>query len=105
VKLRVPDDIGALIEGMHPDLRKKIKGSLQTILLDPDCGILPKDELKGLRSFRVGPFRIVYKISGKSIADLVAIGSREEIYKETYKMIAKGRSRMLAADSPGRAGM
>ena len=103
MKLRVPDNIEILIQGMHPDLRKKVKGSLRTILSEPYCGTLPKDELNGLRSFRVSQFRIIYKISGKNIIDIVAIGPRQEIYKETYRIIAKGRSRIVATDSHRRA--
>ncbi|MBW1744234.1 MAG: hypothetical protein JRJ47_12540 [Deltaproteobacteria bacterium] len=103
VKLRVPDNIGILIQGMHPDLRRKVKGSLQTILSEPYCGTLPKDELNGLRSFRVSQFRIIYKMSGKYTIDIVAIGPREKIYKETYRIIARGKSRIIAPDSHRRA--
>jgi len=99
VKLRVPDNIGILIQGMHPDLRKKVKGSLETILSEPHCGTPPKNELNGLWSFRVSQFRIIYKMSGKRTIDIVAIGPREEIYKETYRIIAKGKNRILSPDS------
>jgi len=99
VKLRVPDNIESLVQGMHPDLRKKVRGSLQTILSDPYCGTLPKDELNGLRSFRVSQFRIIYKISGKHTIDIVAIGPREKIYKETYRIVAKGKSLIPSTDS------
>ncbi|MBW1742802.1 MAG: type II toxin-antitoxin system RelE/ParE family toxin [Deltaproteobacteria bacterium] len=103
MKLRVPDNIEVLIQGMHPDLRKKVRGSLHTILSEPYCGTLPKDELSGLRSFRVSQFRIIYKMSGKHTIDIVAIGPREEIYKETYRIIAKGISRIIATGSYQRA--
>jgi mRNA-degrading endonuclease RelE of RelBE toxin-antitoxin system len=103
VKLRVPDDIGVLIQGMHPDLRKKIKGSLQTILSEPYCGTPPKDEFNGLWSFRVSQFRIIYKMSGRHTIDIVAIGPREDIYRETYRIIAKGKSRITPTDSHRRA--
>lgn len=99
MKLRVPYDIEILIQGMHPDLRKKVKGSLRTILSEPYCGTHPKDELNGLRSFRVSQFRIIYRMSGRHIIDIVAIGPREEIYKETYRIIAKERSQIIATDS------
>ena len=103
MKLRVPDDIGVLIQGMHPDLRKKIKGSLRVILSEPYCGTPPKDELNGLRSFRVSQLRIIYRTSGKHTIDIVAIGPREEIYKETYRIIAKEKRRIPGADVRGRA--
>ncbi|HLG29016.1 MAG TPA: type II toxin-antitoxin system RelE/ParE family toxin [Candidatus Brocadiales bacterium] len=88
-KLRVPDDVAELIRGMHPDLKKKIKASLQIILSDPYTGKALKDELDGLRSFRVSAFRVVYRVSGKKQIEIVAVGPRERIYEETSRIISK----------------
>ena len=87
-KLRVPDDLAALIRNMHPNLKKKVKASLKMIIADPDSGKTLKDELSGLRSFRVSRFRIVYRIAGKAI-EIVAIGPRESIYQETMHLLKK----------------
>lgn len=43
------------------------------------------DELSGLRSFKVGSFRIIYRMKGSEHLELVAIGPRERIYEETFK--------------------
>ena len=88
-QLRVPDDIVALIRGMHPHLKKKIKGSLQTIVAEPHSGKPLKEELAGLRSFQVSRFRIIYRISKKRQIEVVATGPRERIYDETYRIIAR----------------
>jgi mRNA interferase RelE/StbE len=88
-QLRIPDDIVALIRGMHPHLKKKIKGSLHTIMAGPDSGKPLKEELAGLRSFQVSRFRIIYRISKKQQIEVVAIGPREKIYYETYRIIAR----------------
>ncbi|MCL5277189.1 MAG: type II toxin-antitoxin system RelE/ParE family toxin, partial [Deltaproteobacteria bacterium] len=53
-------------------------------------GIL-KDELTGLRSFRVGSFRIIYRISTRKIIEIVAIGPRERIYEETFRLLKKSK--------------
>ncbi|MGH8491406.1 MAG: type II toxin-antitoxin system RelE family toxin, partial [Gammaproteobacteria bacterium] len=42
------------------------------ILSNPLCGKALKDELDGLRSFRVGRFRIVYRIAAGRVVELVA---------------------------------
>lgn len=89
-KLRVPDDVVALIRHMHPDLKKKIKASLQGILSAPYSGKPLKDELTGLRSSRVSSFRIVYRILNERLIEIVAIGPREGIYEETFRIISKG---------------
>ena len=88
-KLRVPDEIVGLIQNMHPHLKKKIRGSLETILSEPHSGKGLKDELAGLRSFQVSRFRIIYRISKRKHIEVVAIGPRERIYKETFRIISK----------------
>ena len=88
-KLRVPDYLVKFIRGLHPDLKKKIKGSLKTITEEPDFGKPLKDELEGLRSIRVSRFRIIYRIEDSKVIQIVAIGPRSSIYEETYRLIKK----------------
>lgn len=75
-----------LIRGPHPELKKKVKSGLRALVADPFAGKALRDELKGLRSFRIGRFRIIYRTSGKSI-EIAAIGPRKTIYEETLKAI------------------
>ena len=88
-KLRVPDEIVALIRGCHPQLKKKIRAGLRHILTEPESGKSLKDELEGLKSYRIRRFRIIYRISSKQIIDVVAVGPRKNIYEETYRIIRK----------------
>lgn len=88
-KLKIPDETAELIRGMHPDLKKKIRASLQFILSDPSSGKPLKDDLSGLWSFRVGGFRIIYRIADDRVIEIVAIGPRERIYEETFKLLQK----------------
>lgn len=87
-KLKVPDDIAELIRHIHPRLKKKIKTSLQIIISDPDSGKALKDELAGLKSFRVSRFRIIYRVSHKKEIEVIAIGPRENIYEETFRILS-----------------
>lgn len=88
-KLRVPDHLVEVIRGLHPELKRKIKGSLRNITTEPNSGKPLKEELGGLRSFRVSRFRIVYRIAEPREIQIVAIGPRERIYEETYRLIRK----------------
>ena len=88
-KLKVPNDIAELIRNMHPYLKKKVRASLQTILSDPYSGKALKDELAGLRSFRVGRLRIIYRISVQKLIEIVAIGPQETIYEETFRLLKR----------------
>lgn len=88
-KLRVPDEVAGLIRNMHPHLKKKVKASLQLITSNPYSGKALKDELAGLKSFRVSRFRIIYRISSDRIIEVVAVGPRESIYEETLRIFYK----------------
>jgi len=88
-KLVVPRDIRELIRAMHPSLKKRVKASLKIILSEPYSGKPLIEELSGLRSFRISPFRIIYRIKGPEKIELVAIGPRERIYGETFRIIQK----------------
>jgi mRNA interferase RelE/StbE len=88
-KLRVSDEIVALIRGCHPQLKRKIRAGLRHIVTEPEPGKSLKDELEGLKSYRISRFRIIYRRSSKHTIDVVAVGPRKAIYEETYKIIRK----------------
>jgi len=88
-KLVVSKDVQELIRTMHPSLKKKVKASLKIILSEPYSGKTLMDELSGLRSFRISSFRIICRIKEPEQIELVAIGPRERIYEETFRMIQK----------------
>jgi mRNA interferase RelE/StbE len=87
-KLRVPNGVAKSIRGMHPHLKKKIRASLKILLANPLEGKPLKEEMKGLVSFRVSRFRIIYRVK-KSTIEIVAIGPRNRIYEETLLLIKK----------------
>jgi len=91
-KLRIPDKTADLIKNLHPVLKRRVKVALKTILNDPFSGKALKDELKDLKSFKVRRFRVIYRISSKTIIELVAVGPRKNIYEETFKLITKEQS-------------
>jgi mRNA interferase RelE/StbE len=89
-KLVAPKNLQELIRRMHPSLKKKVKASLKIILSEPYSGKALMEELSGLRSFRIRSFRIIYRIKEPEQIELVAIGPRERIYEETFRIIQKG---------------
>jgi mRNA interferase RelE/StbE len=56
---------------------------------EPESGKSLKDELEGLKIYRISRFRIIYRISSKQIIEIVAVGPRKTIYEETYRIIKK----------------
>jgi mRNA interferase RelE/StbE len=88
-KLKIPNETADLIKGLHPNLKSRVKAALVSILEDPFSGKALKEELKGLRSFRVRRFRLIYRIYSKTIIEIIAIGPRKNIYAETFRLISK----------------
>lgn len=84
------DETAELVRILHPDIKRKIKAALQTVLNDPQSGKELRDELKGLKSFKVGKFRVVYKTAKeREIIEVVAIGPRKTIYEETLRLLKR----------------
>ena len=90
LRLRMAEDLARLIRGMHPSLKKKVRASLEAVLADPTSGKALRDDLAGLRSFRIGRLRMVYRVSRTEI-QVVAIGPRTVIYEETARLVKRER--------------
>jgi mRNA interferase RelE/StbE len=85
-RLRVPPEVAALLRGLHPELKRRIRGSFDRILDDPGAGKALRGELTGLRSLRVGRIRIVYR-ERRAVIEVVALGPRDHIYEETLRLL------------------
>ena len=84
--LRATGEISVYIRSLHPALKKRIHAALDQIRLQPGEGKPLQRELKGYRSFRIGKFRIIYRVTVKEI-EIVAVGPRRTIYEETTKLM------------------
>ncbi len=89
-RLRAPGRIAEFVRGPHPEVKRKVRAGLDVIRTDPSVGKELRDELAGLRSLRVGRFRIIYRIAPRRLIDLVAIGPRRTIYQETLRLLRRG---------------
>ena len=64
-----------------PELKHKVRQSLERIVKTPFSGKALVAELRGYHSYRVGRFRIIYQVLSRDIF-LVAIGPRKTIYQK-----------------------
>lgn len=63
--------------------QKRIKNALESLQTNPNLGKQLVGPLKGLRSLRVGDYRIIYKKENKDpVILVVAVGQRKNIYKK-----------------------
>lgn len=89
-RLRAPERLEQLVRGFHPELKRKVRAGLDRIRADPAAGKELRDELAGLRSLRVGRFRIVYRVAPRRLIELVVVGPRRTIYEETLRLVRRG---------------
>ena len=92
-RLRVPEETVRFLRKLHPEIKRHLRKALEMMLHDPFCGKALKDDLEGLRSFRVKRYRLVYRVvSEVKEIETIAIGPRRNIYEETFRLISLERS-------------
>ena len=69
---------------LKSDERELIDKAVDEIIANPDCGKPLRYSLKGLRSYRTGNMRVIYRIEGEDLY-FVTFGARKNIYKELQR--------------------
>ena len=87
--IKLPEETADLVRSLHPHLKRKVRAAFKIILDDPLSAKALKDELLGLRSFRVSKFRIIYRTTKEEVVEVIAVGPRKTIYEETLKLLLK----------------
>ncbi len=74
------------IKKLVPTVRKRIRDTLQKLSKDPEHGKRLRLGLTGLRAWRTGRYRIIYRLIESRIEILVvAIGHRRDVYKKIQR--------------------
>lgn len=69
------------IRQLDPRIRRRVKTAIETLTVEPERGKPLQLTLKGLRSWRTGDYRIVYRITGDRIEILIIVlGHRRDIF-------------------------
>jgi mRNA interferase RelE/StbE len=90
-RLRVTAEVAVLIQGLHPEIKRKVRAALDEVLAQPEAGKSLQRELAGLRSYRIGRLRLIYRLSPRRVVEVVALGPRSVIYEETLRLLRKSR--------------
>ena len=69
------------IRKLHPQVRRQVKAAVERLADDPTRGKPLQLTLHGLRSWRSGEWRIIYRAANDRVVVLViAVGHRREVY-------------------------
>ena len=66
-RLEMSQTVRDLITHLPPELKRKVKTAFRAIAVDPYQAKELKDELVGLRSYRLGNARIIFRLTGKIV--------------------------------------
>lgn len=69
------------IRKLDPPVRRRVHAAIESLAADPWRGKPLQLTLQGLRSWRTGDYRIVYRVEAERVVVLVlAVGHRREVY-------------------------
>ncbi|HEX7926039.1 MAG TPA: type II toxin-antitoxin system RelE/ParE family toxin [bacterium] len=81
-RLRIAPRIARRIAKLHPDVKRRIRDALVDMARAPDAGKPLRDELTGQWTWRVGRYRVIYRIVPGGIIDIVTVGERRTVYEQ-----------------------
>ncbi len=78
----------AAIRKLDPGTRNRVRAAVGELSKDPLQGKPLSFALKGLRSWRTGDWRIVYKVEAeKVVVVVVTVGHRRDVYERVRRLL------------------
>lgn len=78
--VKLADGATKAIETAAPPLKETLKEAIREIAVNPLIGKALKGPLKGLRSYRVGKYRITYGFT-ENLVEVASIKHRKDAYR------------------------
>ena len=86
--IRYTSSAARSIRRLDPQVRRRVRAAAEALAEDPERGKSLQGALEGLRSWRTGAFRIVYRIREKRVEILVvAVGHRTDVYQRVRRKL------------------
>ena len=75
------------IRKLDPGTRNKVRAAVEELSKDPLQGKPLSFTLKGLRSWRTGDWRIIYKAEAARVLVVVTVGHRRDVYERVRRLL------------------
>ena len=86
--LRYATSAARAIGKLDPAVRRRVRAAVEKLAEEPERGKPLQMSLKGLRSWRTGDYRIVYRVVESRVEILVvALGHRRDVYEKLSKSL------------------
>ena len=90
--IRYTPEAAGRIRKLHPDVKKQIRGAIDELVESPFRGHALQRELSGLRSYRLGKYRIIYRVDdAERTVEILLVGARRDIYEELRTSLLRER--------------
>ena len=89
-RVETPKSVRDSIVHLPPHLKRRVKEAFRAVASNPHQAKLLKDELIGLRSYRVGRNRLILRIVD-AVVEIVAFGPRSTIYERAAAELSASR--------------
>ena len=77
------------IRKLDPGTRNKVRAAVEALAADPLRGKPLAFALKGLRSWRTGDWRIVYRAEAEQVVVVVVtVGHRRNVYEKLHRLLS-----------------
>ena len=77
------------IRKLDPGTRNKVRAAVEELAEDPLRGKPLGFTLKGLRSWRTGDWRIIYKAEAENVVVIiVTVGHRRDVYERVRRLLS-----------------
>ena len=90
-RLRILDEISDRVRPLHPDLKRKIRATIDELLSNTVQGKPLRGQLLGFNSVRIGRVRVIYRVV-QDIVEVLTIGPRRTVYDEAERLTTRRRS-------------
>ncbi|OGX11721.1 MAG: hypothetical protein A2351_01745 [Omnitrophica bacterium RIFOXYB12_FULL_50_7] len=84
------------IRHLPPALKRQVRCAIDDVKQKPESGKPLEDDLSGYRSYRIGRYRLIYRITEDRLI-LEAFGPRENIYERFVLEIGRAKIRERSA--------
>jgi mRNA-degrading endonuclease RelE of RelBE toxin-antitoxin system len=92
----ISEELRGQIRHFPPHLKGQVWEALDEIAVNPEIGKTLTEDLEGYRSYRIGAFRLIYRIEDPKLR-LLVIGPRRTVYETIVLAIARTKIKERAA--------
>jgi len=94
VRLRFTPEAATRIRKLHPEIKRRVRDGMRQLQNDPLLGHALQFDLAGLRSHRLGGYRIIYRIGDEQDGlDILYVGPRRDVYENLRELLAEKRNK------------